>query len=103
MKPVFLGHASASAFLGDIGNEACGCLVLDARMPGLSGEDVQSALKTRAVHLPIIVVSSDDDSGTRRIAQNLGVVAFFRKPVDGTALLDAVEWALRKNDAGGDP
>jgi FixJ family two-component response regulator len=96
-------YASVSEFLGAIGDEAPECLVLDARMPGVSGEDVQSALKKRGVHLPIIVVSGDDDPGTRRLAQILGAVAFFRKPVDGTALLDAVEWALQRNGAGGDP
>ena len=96
-------YASASEFLDAVGNEASGCLVLDARMPGPSSKDLQSALITRGVELPIIVVSGDDDSGTRRVAQNLGAVAFFRKPVDGTALLDAVKWALQRKGAGGDP
>ena len=95
-------YASASEFLDAISDEASGCLVLDARMPGSSSEDVQWALKTRDVRLPIIVVSGDDDSGTRQVAQHLGAVAFFRKPVDGTALLDAVEWALRRDRADGD-
>ena len=88
-------HASAIEFLDDLGSEACDCLVLDARMPGLSGEELQAELKARNVHLPIIVVTADDDPETRNKAQKMGAAAFFRKPVDGTALLDAIAWAVR--------
>jgi FixJ family two-component response regulator len=70
-----------------------GCLVLDARMPGLSGEELQEELKARGIDLPIIVVTADDDPETRRKAQKMGAASFFRKPVDGTALLDAIAWA----------
>ena len=76
-------------------SETCECLVLDARMPGLSGEELQAELKERGVHLPIIVVTADDDPETRKKAQRLGAAGFFRKPVDGAALLDAIAWALR--------
>jgi two-component system response regulator FixJ len=72
-----------------------GCLVLDARMPGLSGEELQQELKVRGVDLPIIVVTADDDPETCQQALRMRAVAFFRKPVDGTALLDAIRWALR--------
>ena len=72
-----------------------GCLVLDARMPGLSGEALDRALKARGCHYPIIVVTADDDQATRRRALKMGAVGFFRKPIDGAALIDAVEWALQ--------
>ena len=88
-------HASAKEFLDALGSETCECLVLDARMPGLSGEELQAELKTRGVHLPIIIVTADDDPETRKKAQRMGAAGFFRKPVDGTALLDAITWALR--------
>jgi FixJ family two-component response regulator len=92
--------ASAREFLNAIGHEASGCLVLDARRPGLSSKELQAELQVRDVRLPIIVVTAGDDPETRRIAQKIKAVGFFRKPVDGMALLDAVEWAMA-NSAGG--
>ena len=86
---------SADDFLDALDPNVSGCLVLDARMPGLSGEELQAELKKRDIYLPIIVVTGDDDPETRKKAAEMKAVGFFRKPVDGTALLDAVNWALR--------
>jgi FixJ family two-component response regulator len=88
-------YASGDEFLVALDAETCGCLVLDARMPGLSGEELHGEIKARGLHLPIIVVTADDDPETRNKAQKMGATGFFRKPVDGTALLDAIAWALR--------
>ena len=87
--------ASAKDFLDALGSEASGCLVLDARMSGISNEEVLEELKARHIHLPIIVVTGDDDSKTRQKAQKMKAAGFFRKPVDGPALLDAIKWALQ--------
>jgi len=89
--------ASATEFLDDLSHEISGCLVLDIRMPGLSGEELQAELEARGIHIPIIVVTGDDDPGTTRKAQKMKAAGFFRKPVDGMALLDAIHWALRSN------
>jgi FixJ family two-component response regulator len=89
--------ASAKDFLDVLGSEASGCLVLDARMSGISNEEVLEELKARHIHLPIIVVTGDDDSETRQKAQKMKAAGFFRKPVDGPALLDAINWALQTN------
>ncbi len=93
--------ASAEEFLDGFDPETFGCLVLDVRMPGMSGEELQAELKARGARLPIIVVSADDGSETRRTAQKMNAAAFFRKPVDGSALLDAIDWAVRWNLANG--
>ncbi len=93
--------ASAQEFLDALGSEASGCLVLDARMPGLSGEELQAELKARGVHLSIIVVTGDDDPETRRKAEEMKAVGFFHKPVDGRALLDAIDWAQRSSSTSG--
>jgi two-component system response regulator FixJ len=85
---------SANDFIIVVDPNVSGCLVLDARMPGLSGEELQAELKNRKIYLPIIVVTGDDDPETRKKAAKMKAVGFFRKPVDGTALLDAVNWAL---------
>ncbi len=68
-------------------------------MPGLSGEELRAELDSRGKDLPIIVITADDDMETRRQARAMKAVAFFRKPVDGTALLDAIAWAVRSTSA----
>ena len=93
--------ASAQDFLEALDPDASGCLLLDARMPGMSGEELLAELNARGIHLPVIVVTADDDTETRSKAQRMKATAFFRKPVDGAALLDAIAWALRENNAGG--
>jgi FixJ family two-component response regulator len=95
-----LDFASANEFLDALDPGASGCLILDARMPGLSSEELWAELEARGTHLPIIFVTADDDPATRLRARKMGAVAFFRKPVDGTALLDAVAWTLRPDSAG---
>ena len=92
--------ASANDFLDALGSETSGCIVLDARMPGISNEELLMELKARNIHLPIIVVTGDDDPETRRKAQEMKAAGFFRKPVDGPALLDAINWALQTDKSG---
>lgn len=89
---------SAISFLGDLDSQAAGCIVLDARMPKMTGQELQRELKDRDVCLPIIFVTADDDPELRRKAQKMKAAGFFRKPVDGTALLDAIDWALRSRE-----
>jgi len=89
-----LAFASAKEFLDSLSPDASGCILLDARMPEMSGKDLQAALERQGCHLPVIFVTADDDPDIRSKAQKMGAVGFFRKPVDGTALLDAVKWAL---------
>ncbi|MCK4785353.1 MAG: response regulator [Desulfobacteraceae bacterium] len=93
--------ASSDDFLDALDPEVSGCVVLDARMPGLSGEELQAELKARGVHLTIIVVTGDDDPETKWKAEEMKVAGFFRKPVDGMALLDAIHWTLRSSSTGG--
>jgi FixJ family two-component response regulator len=90
--------ATANEFLDSLDPEMTGCLVLDIRMPGLSVEELQAKLEARGTHLPIIVITGDDDPEARRKAQNIKAVGFFRKPVDGTALLDAIKWVLEQDE-----
>ncbi len=86
---------SGGKFLEEVPSDATGCIVLDARMPGVSGVELSNELKAHGVHLPLIFVTADDDPETKQRALDMGAAGFFRKPVDGTALLDAIDWALR--------
>jgi len=70
------------------------CFILDARMPGLSGVDLQAELEKKGINIPVIFVTADDDEETRKKARAFKAAGFFRKPVDGPALLDAIVWAL---------
>ena len=70
------------------------CLILDARMPGMSGFDLLAELAAKGVNLPVIFVTADVNEETRKKARASEAIGFFRKPVDGPALLDAVAWAL---------
>ena len=64
----------------------------------MSMEDLHSELQKRGERLHVIVVTADDDADTRDQAMRIGAKAFFRKPVDAAALLDAIEWALREEN-----
>jgi FixJ family two-component response regulator len=86
--------ASGKELLETLDPDAFGCLVLDARMPGISGDELHQKLSGHHVQRPIIFVTVDDNPETREKAQKMKAFAFFRKPVDGAALLDAVSWAL---------
>jgi len=91
---------SAKDFLDTFVSDTSGCIVLDARMPGISNKEFLMKLKARNIHLPVIIVTGDDDSETKSIAQKMKVAGFFRKPIDGPALLDAINWALQTNLPG---
>ena len=90
-----LSFSNASSFLNKLKPNASGTLVMDLRMPGLSVEELSKELKCRESNIKIIVVSGDDNDVSKKIAKNIGAKGFFRKPVDGTALIDAVNWLLK--------
>ena len=95
--------ASVKKFLDALDSEAPGLAVLDAQTPGLSAERLHAKLKARGLLLPIIVVSADDIPATWQLAQELKAAAVFRKPVDGRALIDAINWALSLYSTFGSP
>jgi FixJ family two-component response regulator len=86
---------SAKSFLDALSSETPCSVVMDVSLPELSCDELVEQLEARGLELPIIVVTTHDDAETRRNAQKLKAAGFFRKPVDGTALLDAIEWSMR--------
>jgi FixJ family two-component response regulator len=93
--------ASAEEFLKSQKPNKNSCIIIDIRMPGLTGFDLQRKLMAQGSRIPIIVISASDDAQIREQARELGAVAFFRKPIDDQALLDAITWAIsgsRKNE-----
>jgi FixJ family two-component response regulator len=89
------GFASAAEFLQAFDAEIPACLVLDVRMPEVSGFDVQAALNIRDANLPIIFVSGHGDiSMSVRALQN-GAIDFVEKPYNSQQMLDRVQCALK--------
>ena len=70
------------------------CVISDILMPGTLALDLPLLLARAGRHLPVIFVTGCDSEETRNRAHSGGASAYFRKPVDGRALLDAIEWAL---------
>jgi FixJ family two-component response regulator len=85
--------SSAEEFLEGASLSDDSCIILDMRMPGMTGLDLQKELASRKIKIPVIVVSAHDDASIRGLAHEFGAVAFFKKPVDDQALIDAIHWA----------
>ena len=86
--------ARADDFLRVYQPTQSGCLLLDVRIPGMSGLELQAALRERKIALPIVVITAHGDVPTVRTALRGGAVDFLEKPVDPDALLAAVRAAL---------
>lgn len=75
------------------------CLVLDVRLPGMSGLDVQHKLNEKGVHIPIIFITGYADIPMTVKAMKSGAVDFLTKPWRDQDLLDAIQQALERDDA----
>lgn len=89
------GFASAEAFLSSPQGEETACLILDVRMPGMSGLELQRRLAMAHSPIPIIFITAHVDEGVRTRALQEGVVAFLYKPFREDDLLDAIQAALQ--------
>jgi FixJ family two-component response regulator len=87
--------ASAEDFVASGNYEESACIILDLRLPGMSGLDLQARLAAEHKLVPIVFVSAHDEPGVRTQAVQAGAVAFLGKPVDDRALLDAIDLALK--------
>ena len=86
--------ASARDFMAAKRPDAPACLVLDVRMPGLSGLDLQRQLSDAHIHIPIIFITGHGDIPMTLRAMKDGAMEFLTKPVRGQDLLDAVQKAI---------
>jgi len=90
-------YEKASAFLDSRLPRGPKCLVLDLRMPGLDGLDVQHELAARGQSLPVIFLTGHGDIPSSVEAMKAGALDYLTKPVRGAALLKAVRGALDKD------
>ncbi len=91
------GYASASEFLAAGSDDAPGCVLVDLRMPGESGLDLQGTLAQAEYLMPVIFLTGHGDIPTSVHAMRHGAVDFLTKPVKKQILFDAVERALARD------
>ena len=89
--------ASAQEFLESRRPNVAACLILDVRMPGLSGLDLQRDLGERNIHIPIIFITGHGDIPMSVRAMKAGAVEFLTKPFRDQDLLDAIQQALDRD------
>ncbi len=89
-------YSSTEDFVSSNQSEISGCVLLDSSMPGKSGEDFALELTKMGKAIPVIFITADDNPLIKEKAEQVGAAGFFRKPVDGAALLDVIAWTLRK-------
>jgi RNA polymerase sigma factor (sigma-70 family) len=89
--------AATSAFLRRVPTQKTSCLILDVRLPGLSGIDFQAELIARRIDIPIIFITGHGDIPMTVKAMRAGAVEFLTKPIREQDLLDAVRIALDRD------
>lgn len=92
------GFGDPQAFLSQLPASAIGCVVLDIRMPGISGLDVLSRLAEQS-DLPVVMLTGHANVDLCRRAFKGGAMEFLQKPVDDDVFLDAVQAAVRTHIA----
>ena len=89
-----LAFAHAEEFLASDRKRDIACLILDIRLPGMSGLELQSKLNAEHCRIPIIFITAHGDEKVRIRAMRAGAVEFLTKPYDDEALLQSVRASL---------
>lgn len=74
------------------------CVITDVKMHGMTGLDLHRHLAAAGERVHFIFVTAYDTPEARREAREAGAIAYFRKPVDDQALIDAIHWALSREE-----
>jgi two-component system response regulator FixJ len=90
-------YASADEFLASYRPGQPGCLVLDIRMPGMGGLDLQGQLAKQGIQLPIIFLTGHGDVPAAVRALKAGAMDFLEKPFNSQVLLDLIQQAIRRD------
>jgi len=89
--------ASAQEFLACSREETPSCLILDVRLPGLSGLDLQQRMAEAGLEIPIIFITGHGDVPTSVRAMKAGAIEFLTKPVSDEELLAAIQDAIKRD------
>ena len=90
-------YASGTEFLANAVITRPGCLVLDFKMPGMNGLEVQAALKERGLHMPVIFLAGSSDIPIAVAAMREGAVDFVEKPFENADLVARIRAALARS------
>jgi RNA polymerase sigma factor (sigma-70 family) len=90
-------YSSAEDFLASFREDWRGCVLLDIKMGGISGLELQTKLKEKGVSLPIVFVTGHGDTASARNALKAGAEDFLEKPLDDVQLVSAVNAALERD------
>src|SRR5579862_4160536 len=89
-------YATAEEFLDSADRQNTACLILDVRLPGMSGVELQKRLAESQSRIPIIFVTAHGDASLRESVIRAGAAGFLNKPVRSDALLKEIYAALRR-------
>ncbi len=88
--------SSAEDFLNQGCQNVPGCLILDVRMPGMNGLELQEKLVISGSTMPIIFISAHEDAHAREQAMKAGAIAFLKKPFEDQILIEKVNSTLSR-------
>jgi len=91
-------YASGDAFLQEARDAEPGCVLLDVRMPGMDGLEVQKAMAERGIAMPVVVLTGHGDITVAVRAMKSGAVDFIEKPFEKAVLLTAITAAFERLD-----
>ena len=74
------------------------CVITDVKMHGMTGLELHRKLAAEGARVSFIFVTAFDTPEARREAREAGAIAYFRKPVDDQALIDAIQWAMSREE-----
>ena len=93
-------YETGTAFVGQVTGVEPGCILLDLRMPDMGGLEVQARLNDRGITLPVIMLTGHGDVATTVVAMRGGAYDFIEKPFELDVLLEEIEGAFLRHDAG---
>ena len=93
-----LTFESAEQFLDSISDAGVGCLLLDIRLPGMTGLDLQEKLTSSGAKYPVIFMTAHDNPHWQEKAKKAGALAYLKKPFGDQSLLDAIQFAYGLNE-----
>lgn len=93
-------YESAKAFLIEDAASVPGCVILDVRMPEMTGLELQQEMNRRKIFLPIVFLTGHGSIDMAVTAVKSGAVEFLQKPVDHARLLEVVRSCVKKSDKG---
>jgi FixJ family two-component response regulator len=88
-------YGSALEFLASLPGTLPDCLIVDLQMPGMSGFELHQYLTGRGFEIPTIIITAHDEGDTRQRCESAGIDGYLLKPIEDTALLEAIAKARR--------